>query len=136
MLNGSQFTAIGELKYSQYDQTAYRQSAGIVDVPFSPQDADKIRTGLLAVRVAADPGKTALAEQALTAQTDQRGLYIEEKEEVACRILLRQHGVPVRGAKVLVATYDADQNVVAASAASNPAITRSDRPAMSSGSTP
>jgi len=117
VMNGSQFTPIGELQYAQYDQAAYQQSAGIVDIPFLPGDADKIRTGQLTLRVAADPGKTAMAEQGLTAQTDQRGIYIEENEELACQILVRQNGVPTKGAKILIAKYDADQNVVAASAA-------------------
>ena len=60
--------------------------------------------------------RTTLAEQegGLSAQTDSRGIYLDENEEVAFPITVYRSGVPAPGCQVLVAKYDNNLGLIAA----------------------
>jgi hypothetical protein len=76
------FSPITEISYEQYQQAAYEARAGIIDIPFTPTAdlTQQLHKGLLAIQV---QGQTVLAEQSggYTAQTDSRGLYLDENQQ-------------------------------------------------------
>ena len=89
------------IPYSGYQKLAYEASAGIVDVPIvantrEAQDAVqglKDGTNLLAIQM---QGQTTLAEQSggYSAQTDSRGIYLDENEQTEFEIAVYKSGAP------------------------------------------
>jgi hypothetical protein len=97
------FTPIATIEYPQYQQSAYEASAGIVDIPFpDPGTGELLRSGSLAIQV---QGQTALLEQIDSAQTDQRGLYLDQGGELELDVAVYRLGVPSPGTNVLIAKY-------------------------------
>jgi hypothetical protein len=96
------------IPYSNYQRSAYEASAGIIDLPFDANSAAaqslKAGTALLAIQM---QGQTTLAEQSggYSAQTDSRGIYLDEHEQAEFQIALYRGGVPAPGSRVLVAKY-------------------------------
>jgi hypothetical protein len=111
MTNGN-FTSIATIDYTQYQQSAYEAKAGIIDIPFPSGAADLLRSGALAIQA---QGQTALLEQAYTAETDTRGIYLDQNGQTAFGVTVCQGGVPKVGATVLIAQYDSGLNLVPAS---------------------
>jgi len=114
VLNGGNFLPIGQLDYAQYGRQAYEASAGIVDLPLpasvTPQ---QVQQGLLAIQVSGASGPvTALLEQQFCAQSDSRGIYLDQGSEQTFQITVLQQGVPAAGASVLLAQYDQNLNLV------------------------
>ena len=109
--NGS-FTAIATIDYDQYQRSAYEKRAGIIDIPFpNSGTAQLLQSGTLAIQV---QGQTALLEQIYTAETDTRGIYLDEDEQLEFEVTVCQNGVPVSGANLLVAKYDSGLNLIPA----------------------
>ncbi|MFN0108222.1 MAG: hypothetical protein ACKVZH_05145 [Blastocatellia bacterium] len=113
--NGA-FTPLEDMKicYESYQKAAYEASAGIIDVPISSADAAKqLQTGLLAIQTQSD-SKTALAEQSdgYSAQTDQRGIYLDENDRQEFQVRVFKNGTPVAGAQVLIAKYDGNLSLI------------------------
>ncbi|HET6840534.1 MAG TPA: hypothetical protein VFK06_02450 [Candidatus Angelobacter sp.] len=111
---GSGFVTIGELDTSQYGKAAYEASAGIVDLPIPTGiTAQQLEQGLLAIQ-ANSGGQmvNALGEQAFCAQTDSRGIYLDQDCQDEFQITVLQQGAPAAGAKVLLAQYDQNLNLV------------------------
>jgi hypothetical protein len=106
---------IGTLTSAAYDQASYETTAGIVDLPL-PADitpAD-VRAGTLSVvagKTATSSGtallsETALSKDALTVQTDQRSIWLDQQDTGSLTIQVRQRGqVPTQTVNVLVAQY-------------------------------
>jgi hypothetical protein len=118
---GSTLTPIATLPYSSYAQISYEQGGGIVDLPFAPALAQPIREGTLVFQVGpsvwvaeADASgklqptkdRSVLVEQPFTAQTDRRGVYLNEGETAQVPIRVCYRGQPAAGAKVLVVKYN------------------------------
>jgi len=107
--NGA-FTPITQISYEQYQQSAYEASAGIIDLPFpSSATTDQLKNGLLAIQVQGPKqAPTVLAEQSggYSAQTDQRGIYLDENEQQQFQVSVFKNGAPAPGAQVLVVKYD------------------------------
>jgi hypothetical protein len=103
------FAHIAEINYTQYGQTSsgqrpYEASAGIIDIPFpNPETGALLKNGTLALQV---QGQFALMEQSYTAQTDSRGIYLDENEQAGFNITVCLKGVPSPDVNVLVAKYD------------------------------
>jgi hypothetical protein len=118
---GGTVTPVATLPYPQYAQAAYMGGGGIVDLPFDPTHAQAIRDGLLefqaqpSVWVAKQTGpdqfersltQTVLAETPLTAQTDQRSIFLNEGEKTTFQISVKNKGAPASGANVLILKYN------------------------------
>jgi hypothetical protein len=114
ILSGSNFTSIGSLDYAQYGRQAYEASAGIVDLPLPPSiTPQQVQQGLLAIQASGASGPvTALLEQQYCAESDSRGIYLDQEGEQTFQITVLQQGVPAAGASVLLAQYDQNLNLV------------------------
>lgn len=109
MTNGK-FTRIATIDYGHYQQSAYEARAGIIDIPFPNSGTDKLlQNGSIAIQV---QGQTALLEQVYTAETDTRGIYLDQKGRDKFQITVCAKGAPSGGANVLLAQYDSGLNLV------------------------
>jgi len=134
---GGVFTPITQIPYAQYDKTAYDASGGIIDIPFpNPGTGSQLQNGLIAIQVQSPaalkaahhgqghamfadailPSVVALGEQAYSAQTDSRGIYLDQADSASFQISVLLNGSPAAGAQVLVVKYDNNLNLIPASA--------------------
>ena len=100
---------IGTLAPDTYGQARYEASAGILDLPLpacvEPSDIQRGSLQVLAGSTAL-LSETGLSASALTVQTDQRGLYVEQSGTGSLTIQVRQAGaVPTQPVKVLLQQY-------------------------------
>jgi hypothetical protein len=102
------FTWIANIDYTQYNQLPYEAKAGIIDIPFpNSGTASLLQSGMIAIQV--QQGKnalTALLEQNYTAQTDTRGIYLDEGEDTEFNVTVCAQGKLSPGTNVLIAKYD------------------------------
>jgi hypothetical protein len=114
VLNGSSSLPIGKLDYAQYGRQAYEASAGIVDLPLPASvTPEQVQQGLLAIQASGASGPvTALLEQQFCAQSDSRGIYLDQGSEQTFQITVLKQGMPAAGASVLLAQYDQNLNLV------------------------
>jgi len=104
------FTQIVEIDYPQYQQAAYEASAGIIDIPFpDPGTGSLLQSGTIGIQV---QGQTALLEQAYTAQTDTRGIYLDENGQTQFDITVCQMGALSPNTNVLIAKYDQNLSLI------------------------
>jgi len=104
--NAGDFTQVVEIDYSQYAQTAYEARAGIIDILFPDSGTEKLlQSGSLAIQV---HGQTALAEQTYTAQTDSRGIYVDQNGQAEFDITVNWMGAASPNTNVLIAKYNVD----------------------------
>jgi hypothetical protein len=126
--NGA-FTPIVDIPYDQYQRSAYEASAGIIDIPFpNPGTAEQLKDGQLAIQVQGQSVSStvpdvrkpegaklkvssagpliALTEQVYSAQTDTRGIYLDEGQRQEFQVSVFQNGAPAGGAQVLIAKFD------------------------------
>ena len=122
VVTGGAFTSIVQIPYTQYAQAAYETSAGIIDIPF-PNSGTKglLQSGTLAIQVQQQPigtpppppiAVTALQEQQLSAQTDSRGIYLDQGQQTSFVIGVYNYGTPSSGTNVLIAQYDQNLSLV------------------------
>ncbi|MEA2694540.1 MAG: hypothetical protein QOJ16_3927, partial [Acidobacteriota bacterium] len=108
------------LTYSDYAQQAYEAGGGIVEFPFEPDQADLVANGLLQLVQSGGGGTPliALAEAALHAETDQRGVYVDQGETQSITVQVYERGVtpPPGDVQVLLAPYDDGLNSVSPAA--------------------
>ena len=103
--NGA-FTAITKIDYTQYSQLPYEAKAGIIDIPFPDSGTGSLlQSNPIALQV---QGQTALLEQTqtITAQTDTRGIYLDEGGETEFNVTVCQKGTLSPNTNVLIAKYD------------------------------
>jgi hypothetical protein len=108
------FTSIYQIPYSQYAREAYEASAGIIDIPFADTTIGSgvgafLNTGTLSIQVQSTP---ALVELQYSAQTDSRGIYIDEGGSADFDITVYNFGVPSPNTNVMVAQYDANLSLI------------------------
>ncbi|MCI0487223.1 MAG: hypothetical protein L0229_11555 [Blastocatellia bacterium] len=108
-IDGS-FNRIGS--FTNYDRQSYYATSGLVDVPFDSgvtwaQVQQWIQQGLLALQVEqSGKGVTASLELPLTAETDERGSYLDECRITELVVQVRyKNGAPPPGTKVRLAQY-------------------------------
>jgi hypothetical protein len=105
-------TTIATLKYKDYDQSAYEKNGGILDIKFDPDPkkdlANKIKNGTLVV-LAVPAGSTkpvnVLVEKPWSAQTDDRGIYLNEGQSKTFDVSVFFKGQRASNAKLLIAKY-------------------------------
>jgi hypothetical protein len=109
MTNGS-FTQIATVDYDHYQQSAYEARAGIIDIPFPDSNTSQLlQNNSIAIQV---QGQTALLEQGYTAETDTRGIYLDQNGQTEFQIMVCEQGAPSAGANLLLAQYDSGLNLV------------------------
>lgn len=106
----SSFTSIATIDYAQYQQSAYEASAGIIDIPLPSAATQLLADGALAIQ--AQQGATVLLEQPYTAETDTRGIYLDQNGQTEFSVMVCKRGVPSPGATVLIAQYDSGLNLL------------------------
>jgi hypothetical protein len=109
VVNNGTFNSVAEISYDQYAQAAYEASAGIIDI----QLPNGLPDGLLAIQAGT---VTALQEQELSAQTDSRGIYLDQGGETDFTIGVYDFGSPSSGTNVLIAQYDQSLTLIPTSA--------------------
>jgi hypothetical protein len=113
VLAGDTFTSVASLSYGQYAQAAYEASAGIIDIPFpTAETGTLLQSGPLAIQV---QGQTALAELPLTAQTDSRGIYVDQGTQASFDVTIYNYGAVSPNTNMMVAQYDANVSLIPAS---------------------
>jgi hypothetical protein len=93
---------------ADYDAASYESGCGIIDFQFDPGLASQIQNGDLVVRVVAQDGSgivEALTERAWSAQTDDRGIYLNEGESTSFNVSVFLRGQPAANAKLMIAKY-------------------------------
>ena len=117
------FTSIAEISYDQYAQAAYEGTAGIIDIPFSQTKFGSgtgtvLASGPLAVQIQPPSGDpvTALEELQYSAQTDSRGIYLDQNGTAEFPVAVYNFGAISPNTSVLVAQYDQSLSVVPAGA--------------------
>ncbi len=112
-------TQIGPpLTPADYGQTAYEATAGLVEVPFKPDQLQALQTGSLEIAQPGKEGTPALAEQSLVAETDQRGVYVDQSQTRSITINVYQKGQLASGPtqlQILVAQYDNQGTLITSS---------------------
>lgn len=96
------------LAYRDYDQGSYETNCGIIDFKFDPGLYSQIKDGTLVVRVPAKDGSgliDALTERPWSAQTDDRGLYLNEGELLSFNVSVFLRGQRAANAKLMIAKY-------------------------------
>jgi hypothetical protein len=105
---------IATLSYKDYDQSSYENGGGILDIKFDPDPkkglAQKIKDGTLVVRAVAatSPKPTVvnvLVEKPWSAQTDDRGIYLNEGQSKTFDVSVFFKGQRAPNAKLLIAKY-------------------------------
>lgn len=101
------------LAYDRYARAPYEAGSGIVDFSFEPVQESLVRNGLLQL-VQTGSNAVALQESALLAETDQRGVSVDQGQTEQVTIQVYQRGVtpPSGGVEILLATYDEGLNNV------------------------
>lgn len=101
---GAPFSPIATINYNQYQQSAYEAKAGIIDIPFpSSGTGPLLQNNPIAIQM---QGQIALQEQTYTAETDTRGIYLDQNENGKFDVTVCLQGLPTKGVKLLVAKYD------------------------------
>jgi hypothetical protein len=105
-------TTIATLAYTDYNQNSYETNGGIIDIKFDPGPngpAQKLKDGTLVVTAVAatSPPKVvkALVEKPWSANTDDRGIYLNEGESKTFDVSVFFKGKRAPNAKLLIAKY-------------------------------
>ncbi len=101
---------------ADYGQTAYDSTAGIVEVPFTADQLQALQTGSLEIAQQGKESTPALAEQPLLAETDQRGIYVDQSQTQSIAINVYQKGRLVgrqTEIQILIAQYDNTGTLIA-----------------------
>jgi hypothetical protein len=120
-LPDGQNLTIGTISYSgngltSYNQAAYEATAGIIDLQLPANvTSQQVQEGMLSVQLTT-PGmpvtalsETALSPDAITVQTDQRGIRVDEGNAGSLTIQISQRGAaPTGTVNVLMAQYGPD----------------------------
>ncbi|HXO19447.1 MAG TPA: hypothetical protein VOA87_05925 [Thermoanaerobaculia bacterium] len=106
--------AIGQpLTSAGYAQAAYDAGGGIVDFSFTPDQEGLVTTGRLQL-VQTGSNAVALHEATLLAETDQRGVYVDEGQTQQVTIQVYQQGVtpPASAVELRLYTYNEGPSLV------------------------
>ena len=108
------FTQITTIDYAKYSKSPYEAKAGIIDIPFPDSGtASLLQNGMIAIRVPGQPtGQYALKEQDYTAQTDTRGIYLDQGGQTEFNVTVCKQGALSPNTTVLIAKYDDGLNLI------------------------
>jgi hypothetical protein len=131
------FTSIYQIPYDQYAKEAYEASAGIIDIPFQQAStgsntASLLQSGNLAIQV---QGQSALSELQLSAQTDSRGIYVDEGGGAEFVVAAYNFGTTSPNTAVMVAQYDANLSLIPTNGSPLITFTNGDVQTVTSGGT-
>jgi hypothetical protein len=104
-------TTIATLAYADYNTNSYETNGGIIDIKFDPGPngpAQKIKDGTLIVTAVAGSPPTvfkALVEKPWSANTDDRGIYLNEKGSTTFDVAVFFKGKRASNAKLMIAKY-------------------------------
>jgi hypothetical protein len=112
-VSGSTVTALGQLRYADYDKAAYERTCGIVSLPLTAQQANAAATQDLQVRNAT--GTTLLAEQSVRFIPVTPNRYVDAGTAVAVEFQAYFRGQPMPGKRTVnvFTTDNSGQTVVA-----------------------
>lgn len=97
---------IATLTYNDYNQSSYEKGGGILDLKFNPALAQEIANGTLVFQATTPDGTVAvLSERPWMAQTDDRGIYLNEGESKSFDVAVLSKGKRAPNAKLLIAKY-------------------------------
>lgn len=101
---------IGKIAASDYDQAAYRASGGIVDLPFSGNwtDLDAAKISIIPESAPSAP----LEELSYYADTDGRGVYLDEGDAKTIKVQVFEKGCAPTG-DMMVLAQSTDESAVA-----------------------
>lgn len=99
LTSGGLIQELAVIDYAHYGQTAYQTTSGIIDLPLWGSGPFE---GPLVISAG---DNIALQETIFDAQTDSRGIYLDQGGATAIDINVYQRGVLSPGGKVLVARY-------------------------------
>lgn len=106
VMKKKKLTVVATIEYEQYARAAYEARAGIIDIPFpNPGTGALLKSGPLAIQA---EGKNALLEQVFTAETDTRGIYLDQTRSSNFDVTVFNMGEPSAGAGLMVAQYYPD----------------------------
>jgi hypothetical protein len=78
-----------------YDKASYRQSSGILDFALTPEEITLLQSpGTMLQLSVPDAGAVALQQISLVAETDQRGVYLDQGESQTMTVAVYNNGVP------------------------------------------
>jgi hypothetical protein len=128
---GGGFTPVLSIPYDLYAQAAYEATAGIIDIQIPDGKAGLLQTGdPIAIQV---QGQTALLEQTLSAQTDSRGIYLDEDAQTTFDLTAYYLGDLSANTNVLIAQYDANLELIPTNGAPLVRFTNGDQTTVTSG---
>jgi hypothetical protein len=135
VLNAGDFTSIYQIPYEKYRREAYEGSAGIIDIPFSETTTGSNTTallqgGTLAIQV---QGQSAMEELQFSAQTDSRGIYVDEGGGAEFVVAAYNFGASALNTPVIVAQYDANLSLIPTTGSPLIAFTNGDVQQLTSG---
>ncbi|MGI9604494.1 MAG: hypothetical protein ACR2QE_21620 [Acidimicrobiales bacterium] len=86
-------TLLGTLDYGDYDQVAYRETAGLVTIDLDDDLLDAAESSDLAL--SSSSTQAAITEQSLTAVVEPPNVYLEGADRASVVVQILRHGVPV-----------------------------------------
>jgi hypothetical protein len=100
---------LGSIIPTKYDQQAFQESAGIVDVELDPGVTDQAMAGgmlQLTCQTPKNERMVLLQERTITVQTEHRSVYIEQGQAQQITVEVRERGViPQRDVEIRVKQY-------------------------------
>ncbi|MCI3934679.1 hypothetical protein [Streptomyces sp. AN091965] len=102
--------AVGDLPFDAYRTSAYETTAGIVDIKAPAEVVPLLDTGTLELHHAPGGDPVALlTESTVTAETDQRSVYLDQGEPGTITVQIRERGaIPRRDVELVVQQYVPD----------------------------
>jgi hypothetical protein len=105
-------TPIAQLPYASYDRAAYEASGGIAEFPLPAGLASDLGSLELAQPIPNDT-TVVLGEADLSAESDERCVYVDEGETASATITVFERGQVVQtDVKLLLAQYDSNGNLL------------------------
>ncbi|HEX3582119.1 MAG TPA: hypothetical protein VH087_10180, partial [Thermoanaerobaculia bacterium] len=135
VVTGGGFQSLYTIPYDRYSREAYELSAGIIDIPFSSTTAGSsagslLKSGPLAIQV---QGQPALTELQYSAQTDSRGIYVDQGSGGEFSVTAYNFGATSANTNVMIAQYDANLSLIPTSGAPLVTFTNGDVRRVTSG---
>jgi hypothetical protein len=101
------------LPFSQYNRAAYEASGGVAEFPYQPSQLSAINNGTLQLVQQGSSAITVLLESPLVAETDQRGVYVDEGQTGTITVQVYDKGAAAgEGVQMLVAQYDLNNALI------------------------
>jgi hypothetical protein len=90
------------ITYADYCRAAYEANAGVLELPFDPERSDFVESGEFELVPQDGPRRRVLREEPLAADSEERGIYLNQGETRTVEIRVAQRGSRPRGPVMLV----------------------------------